>query len=188
VVVLADNSADPRIVALDLISQAEHGPDGVSMLVTTSMGQAEAVEEELKTALSGIDRTNGLENFIILFSENIDMALAFVNEFAPEHIEVMTDDAWKIAEKITSAGLILIGKYTPVSASDYCLGTNHVLPTGGYSQVFSGLSSLNFTKRVNIVEATEDGLSKVRRCVNILAESEGLPNHARAVEGRFSDE
>ena len=189
IVVLADGSADPRIVALDLISQAEHGADGISMLVTTSRSLARAVVEEFEKikslpSMETVVRAS-LRNGLVLVCEDMEGALAFVNEFAPEHVEVMMEDAWDVAERITSAGLILIGEYTPVAASDYCLGTNHVLPTGGYSRVFSGLSVLDFTKRVNIVEGSEEGLLKVRRSVRILAESEGLPNHALAVEGRF---
>lgn len=187
IAILADGTADPRIVALDMISQAEHGVDSISMLVTISNGLAEAVLEELEKSLSDIEMAvrAHLERGLVLVCEDMDGALAFINEFAPEHVEVMTEDAWKVAERITSAGLILIGDHTPVSASDYCLGTNHVLPTGGHGHVFSGLSILDFTKRVSIVESSEEGLSKVRRNVRVLAEGEGLPNHALAVEGRF---
>lgn len=193
IVILADASADPRIVALDMISQAEHGPDGVSILVTTSENLAEAAVKEFEERIGFLPDIEtvvqaSMRNVLVLVCENLERALAFVNEFAPEHVEVMMEDARDVAEKITSAGLILVGEHTPVAASDYCLGTNHVLPTAGYSHAFSGLSVLDFTRRVNIVEGSEEGLSKVMRSVKILAESEGFENHARAVEGRFKIE
>lgn len=190
ILILADDSADPHLVALDMISQAEHGIECVSILVTTSAGLAEKVVKELEaivprspnseTVLQSLSR-NGL----ILVCENLEVAVSFVNEFAPEHLEIVTKDPWSIAKRIKSAGLILIGSYAPVSASDYCLGTNHVLPTGGFAQVFSGLSVLDFIKRVNIVECSKNGLSKISSNVRTLAESEGLLNHAFAVEGRL---
>jgi len=192
IIVLADESADPRIVALDMLSQAEHR-DGVSILATTSKNLAESVIKELEKTVSSIPNKetvaqNLSKNGLILTCKDLEEAIDFVNKFAPEHLEVMTEDAWRIAEKITSAGLILIGKYTPVSASDYCLGTDHVLPTGGFGHVYSGLSVLDFIKRFSIVECSEKGLLKIRRNVKILAESEGLMNHFLAVEGRFKDE
>jgi histidinol dehydrogenase len=190
ILVLADASADARTVALDMISQAEHGADGVSILVTTSMQLAEKVVKELKAAVSSLPKSETViqalsRNGSVLVCEGMDEAVAFVNEFAPEHLEVMAKDAWKIAEKITSAGLVLIGKYSPVASSDYCLGTDHVLPTGGFSRVFSGLSVLDFVKRFSIAECPKEGLSNIRGKIRVLAESEGLANHALAVEERF---
>jgi len=190
IVILADESADPRIVALDMLSQAEHGVDVVLLLVTTSKGLANAVVKEFEkrgTSLPNTEtvlQTSSRKGFVLL-CENLNEAVAYINNFAPEHLQVMTRDARSIAEKITSAGLILIGKYTPASASDYCLGTNHVLPTNGYGHVFSGLSSLDFIKHLNIVECSRAGLSKVGRNVALFAKNEGLMNHALAVEGRF---
>lgn len=192
IMVLADSSADPRNVALDMVSQAEH-VDGISILVTTSKRLAEAVVKEIEQMVSSLPNRemviqNLSKNGLVLVCEDIEKTVWFVNEFAPEHLEVMTENAWSIAEEITSAGLVLIGKYTPVSASDYSLGTIHVLPTGGFSHVYSGLSVLDFVKRFSIVECSEEGLLKVRQNVKVLAESEGLMNHALAVEGRFKNE
>jgi histidinol dehydrogenase len=190
IVILADQSADPRLVALDMVSQVEHGADAISVLVTDSERLAEAVAKEFEkiVELSADRKTlvrNSSKNSLVLVCEDMEKGVVFVNDFAPEHLEVIMKDAAIIAEKVTSAGLILIGEYTPVSASDYCLGTNHVLPTGGYGHAFSGLSVLNFVKRVNVVECSKEGLLKVSNSVALLARSEGLLSHALAVEGRF---
>jgi histidinol dehydrogenase len=107
------------------------------------------------------------------------------NSFAPEHIEILTQDSGKIAEKITSAGLILVGPHSPVALSDYASGTNHVLPTGGFANAHSGLSVLDFVRRVSIVRSTEKGLIAVKNCVKTLTEAENLPNHYKAFEARF---
>jgi len=109
----------------------------------------------------------------------------FANAFAPEHLEIMVKSPVGVADKITSAGLVLIGPYTPVSASDYCIGTNHVLPTGGFGHIYPSLSVYDFIKRVNFVKCSRDGLLKLKDNVRVLAEAEKLPNHFLAVEGRF---
>lgn len=189
IAILADKSGDPRTVALDMISQAEHGSGTVSILVTDSRQLAEAVAKEFEKQIRSTPNNEAAfqasSTTLALICEDMEEATAFVDEFAPEHLEVMAENASTIVKKVTSAGLILIGKYTPVSASDYCLGTNHVLPTGGYGHAFSGLSALSFLKRVNVVECSKEGLSEVRRSVQILARSEGLLNHSLAVEARF---
>ena len=189
ILILADGSADPRIVALDMISQAEHGVGCTSILVTTSEGLADRVLEELERTVPSIPRGEIVaealsRNGLILICGGMDEAVDFVNQFAPEHLEVMTENPAEIAGRITSAGVILTGDYSPASASDYCLGTNHILPTGGYGHVFSGLSVLNFVKITNVIECSRDGLIEVRDQITTLALAEGLPNHASAVEGR----
>lgn len=190
IVILADESSDARLIALDMISQAEHGMDSISILVTTSRDLAEATKEELETRIASLPDGEKViqalsSNGCVLVCEDMEEAIAFVREFAPEHLEVMTEDWRSVAGKISSAGSILIGKYSPVSASDYCLGTSHVLPTSGFSHVFSGLSVLNFVKLVRTVECSKRGLARLRPYLRILAESEGLTCHALAVEERF---
>jgi len=192
IVIIADETADPRIVSLDMISQAEH-LDAICILVTTSKKLAENVAEMLEQRIKSLPNRklvseNLSRNGLILVCRSLKEAIRIVNRFAPEHLEIMSKDAWNIAEKITSAGLILVGTDTPVAASDYCLGTIHVLPTGGFSHVYSGLSVLDFVKRFCIVECSRERLRELRDNVRILAESEGLINHSLAVEGRFSDE
>jgi len=190
VLILADESADPRLVALDMVSQAEHGVWGYSILVTVSSRLADEVQRELEKVVRSSPRAGTVEealsrNGLILVLRNLDECISFVNEFAPEHLEVMIDEPLEVAERINAAGLVLIGRYTPASASDYCLGVNHVLPTGGFGRVYSGLSVLDFVKRLNIVKCSKEGLYKVRDAIRALAEAEGLPNHALSVEERF---
>jgi len=190
VLILADETADPRIVALDMISQAEHGADSIAGLVTTSEELAENVITEVEKRVSSIHRSKTvinalMKNGFIIICESIDDAVEFANGFAPEHLEVLVEKPAEVTEKVTCAGLVLLGRYSPVSASDYCVGTNHVLPTGGFSRVFSGLSVLDFVRRVNFIECSKEGLLKIKGNIEVLAEAEDLPNHFRAVEGRF---
>ena len=190
VLVLADETANPQFLALDMISQAEHGGDSVAGLITTSEKTALQVQENLvKLAASAprgekVSEALGKYGFIIVCS-SMDEAVALVNRFAPEHLEVIAANAKVLAEKLT-AGLILIGPYSPVALSDYGSGTNHVLPTGGFAQAFSGLSALDFTRRVSIVESSKAGLEKVKSSIKVMTEAENLPNHSKAIEARFS--
>jgi histidinol dehydrogenase len=190
VLVLADETADPQFIASDMISQAEHGGDSVAGLVTTSEKTGLQVQENLEKLAASAPRGEKVSEalckfgFIIVCS-GMDEAVALVNRFAPEHLEVMTADAEALAEKLT-AGLILVGPYSPVALSDYGSGTNHVLPTGGFAQAFSGLSALDFTRRVSIVESSKAGLEKVKGSIKIMTEAENLPNHSKAIEARFS--
>jgi len=190
ILILADENADPQIVALDMISQAEHGADSISGMVTTSKELAENVINELEIRAPSLRRGKVIadalsRNGFIIVCKSLNEAVEFVNTFAPEHLEIIAKNSWKIAEEITSAGIVLVGQYSPVSASDYGIGTNHVLPTSGYGHVFSGLSVLDFVKRINIVECSKENLLRLRKNVKVLAEAENLPNHFLAVEGRL---
>ncbi|MGA3112139.1 MAG: histidinol dehydrogenase, partial [Candidatus Bathyarchaeia archaeon] len=120
----------------------------------------------------------------IIVCRSMEEAVSLVNQFAPEHLEVMTAKPKDFAEKLT-AGLILLGPYSPVAFSDYASGTNHVLPTGGFAQSFSGLSFSDFMRRVSIVESSRTGLERVKDSVKVMAEAENLPNHYKAIEARF---
>jgi histidinol dehydrogenase len=190
VLVLADETANPQFIARDMISQAEHGGDSVAGLITTSEKNALQVQENLAKFTASAPRgekvSASLEKYgFIIVCGSIDEAVALVNRFAPEHLEVMAANAKVLAEKLT-AGLILIGPYSPVALSDYGSGTNHVLPTGGFAQAFSGLSALDFTRRVSIVESSKAGLEKVKNSIKVMTEAENLPNHYKAIEARFS--
>lgn len=189
VLVLADETADPRLIAYDMISQAEHGEDSVAGLITTSEKVASEVQGNLSKLAASTERgekvIEALKNYgFIITCNSMEEAVGLVNQFAPEHLEVMTAKPKEIAEKLT-AGLILIGSYSPVALSDYGAGTNHVLPTGGFARVFSGLSALDFTRRVTIVESSKAGLENVKGNIKVLTEAENLPNHYRAIEARF---
>jgi histidinol dehydrogenase len=190
VLVLADGSADARLIAYDMISQAEHGGDSVAGLVTTSEKTAFQVQEYLAKLAASAPRGEKVSESLekcgfIIVCDSMDEAVDLVNNFAPEHLEVMAADARALAKKLT-AGLILIGPYSPVALSDYGSGTNHVLPTGGFAHAFSGLSALDFTRRVSIVESSKDGLEKVKSSIKIMTEAENLPNHSKAIDARFS--
>jgi histidinol dehydrogenase len=190
VLVLADETANPQLIALDMISQAEHGADSVAGLITTSEKLAEEVQGWLAKTATGAERgeivAKALEKYgFIITCRDMAEVVELANVFAPEHVEIMTRNPEKIAEKITSAGLILVGSYSPVALSDYGSGTNHVLPTGGFGSAYSGLSALDFARRVSIVESSKEGLQSVRERVKVMTEAESLPNHYKAVEARF---
>jgi histidinol dehydrogenase len=191
VLVLADELADAQFIAYDMVSQAEHGGDSVAVLITTSEKLAVEVQKSLeKLAVSAERREKVSESLakygFIITCDSIEEMVCLANQFAPEHLEVMTANAQNIARKLT-AGLILVGPFSPVALSDYGSGTNHVLPTGGFAQAFSGLSVFDFMRRVSIVESSKTGLEKVKDNIRVMAETENLPNHYRAIEARFTE-
>lgn len=188
--ILADKSANAKFVARDLISQAEHRYDSVAGLITDSPLLVQNVKKLLNDYLNNLERSDIVEaslfeNGFIVLCKNINQMIKFANLFAAEHLEIMTNNPNSISKKITSAGLILLGSYSPSAATDYCVGTNHVLPTGGFARASSGLSSLDFVKRIDVVECSKTGLSLLRESISILALSEGLVNHSSAVEERY---
>ena len=190
ILVLADGTADPKLIALDLISQAEHGEGGSYGLVTTSTALADEVDGALVEILSSLPNGEAVGNLLAqggftYIVVSIDEAVEFANQYAPEHLEIHTDDPRGVAENVTSAGLVLLGRYSPVSATDYSMGVNHVLPTGGYGKVASGITVLDYLRTVSVVESSINGLAGVRGNVKALSKAEGLPNHSLAVEGRF---
>jgi histidinol dehydrogenase len=189
VLVLADETADPRLIAYDMISQAEHGTDSVAALITTSQKLAAQVEECLGKFVAVAPRAEkileSLNKFgFIITCKDMEEAVKLTNQFAAEHLEVIARDAKVLAERLV-AGLILIGPYSPVPLSDYASGTNHVLPTGGFAHAFSGLSVIDFTRRVSIAECSREGLEKVKSQVKVLTDTENLPNHYKAIQARF---
>ncbi len=190
VLVLADVSADPKLIAADMISQAEHDVDSVAGFATTSPKLAEEVQTLLGKLAESAERKNIVQQalssnaFIVTCKNRLELA-DLANTFAPEHLEIIAEKPLELAKKVTTAGLILIGPFSPVALSDYASGTDHVLPTSGYGYAYSGLSVLDFTRRVGIVESTEVGLRKRKPVIKALTEAEKLPNHYKAVEARF---
>jgi histidinol dehydrogenase len=189
VLVLADEYADARLIAFDMVSQAEHGGDSVAGLITTSETVAKNVQKNLEKIVASAERSEKISESLtkygfMIVCDGMDEAIGLVNQFASEHLEVMTANPKELAEKLT-AGLILLGPFSPVALSDYGSGTNHVLPTGGFAQAFSGLSAFDFMRRVSIVESTRTGLERVKDSVKVLTDAENLPNHYKAVAARF---
>ncbi|MEV7094706.1 histidinol dehydrogenase [Amycolatopsis sp. NPDC051045] len=194
IAILADETADPVHVAADLISQAEHDPLAASVLVTTSPALADAVDKELVNRVAATRHTErvaealaGKQSGVILVSTVAD-GLRVVDAYAAEHLEVQTADAREVAARVRNAGAIFVGAYAPVSLGDYCAGSNHVLPTGGFARHSSGLSVQSFLKGIHVVDYTEDALREVAGRVVALADAEDLPAHGEAVAARFEGE
>ncbi len=191
--IYADATADPRLIAIDLISQAEHSTDTICGLVTVSEKMAAQTQAQVqsmaeKVTRSDIVKSSLQDNAFVAVCKNEGACVEFVNEFAPEHLEIMSKNADAVAKKIDSAGLVLVGRYAPSSASDYSLGSNHVLPTLGFGKSRASLSVLDFVKLVNKVKVTKAGLAKVNRSVKEMASAEGLLNHYEAVRARTDEE
>ncbi|GAA5196747.1 histidinol dehydrogenase [Rugosimonospora acidiphila] len=193
IAILADDTADPRHVAADLISQAEHDPLAASVLVTTSPELLAEVERELAAQVTATKHTerigqalSGSQSAAVLV-EDIDAGLRVVDAYAAEHLEIQTRQPRAVAERVRSAGAIFVGAWSPVSLGDYCAGSNHVLPTGGCARHSSGLSVQTFLRGVQLIEYDERALREVAGHVVTLANAEDLPAHGQAVTARFPD-
>ncbi|MCX5213503.1 histidinol dehydrogenase [Kitasatospora sp. NBC_00240] len=191
IAVLADDSASPRDVAADLISQAEHDPMAASVLVTDSLALADAVETELKAQVAATkhrervtEALGGRQSGIVLV-DDVEQGLAVVNAYAAEHLEIQTRDARAVAARVRNAGAIFIGPYAPVSLGDYAAGSNHVLPTGGCACHSSGLSVQSFLRGIHVVDYSREALADVAAHVVNLANAEDLPGHGDAIRARF---
>jgi histidinol dehydrogenase len=191
IAILADAGASPQHVVADLISQAEHGPTSASVLVTDSIELADAVEALLGAAVAATRHSErvatalgGPQSAVVLV-DDVDHGLAVVNAYGAEHLEIQTTDAAAVADRVTSAGAIFVGPYSPVSLGDYMAGSNHVLPTGGCAHYASGLGVHSFLRAVQVIEYDEAALSTVAKRIVALARDEDLPAHGEAVEVRF---
>jgi histidinol dehydrogenase len=191
IAVLADDSADPRHVAADLISQAEHDPLAASVLVTTSEALLRAVEDELAVQVAATKHSERITQALcgpqsaVVLVDDLDAGLRVVDAYAAEHLEVQTREARAVAERVRNAGAIFVGPWSPVSLGDYCAGSNHVLPTGGCARHSSGLSVQTFLRGMQLIEYDEAALRDVAGHVVALANAEDLPAHGEAVTARF---
>jgi len=188
--VIADSTADPELVALDLISQAEHSNDTMCFVITTSKTVAKQIQKSLEKLIPNVERSDIVKqsiskNGFIAICKNQKEVIDLANKISPEHIELMVKNAKTLSKKITGPGLVLIGNNTPSSASDYLLGTNHILPTNGFGRTRGGLSVLDFLKLQTVVETKKSDLSRISDKLKILTDTEGLPNHYKAVERRL---
>ena len=188
VLVLADEDARPEFAAADLLSQAEHGDDSQAMLVCRSeefARRAIASVGEQAMRLSRRDAIgNSLANSRIVVFSDPDEQIAFADAYAPEHLIVAMRDAWDAAARITAAGSVFIGGYSPESAGDYASGTNHTLPTGGWARAYSGVNTESFMRKITYQELTRGGLEALALTITAMAEAEGLDAHANAVRIR----
>ena len=189
VAIIADGSAHPRYIAADLLSQAEHGVDSQSILITTDEDIIPLVLEEVEKQLELLPRKDlaqkALEHSRIIFIPKIEDAIDCVNEYAPEHLIIMTKNYTVVAENIINAGSVFLGDYSPESAGDYASGTNHTLPTNGNVKAYSGVCLDSFTKKISFQELSREGLSMLSNAIEIMAENEQLIAHKNAVEVRL---
>lgn len=188
--IIADVTANPKYVALDLISQSEHSNDTFCFLITNSEKLAKCVNKIITELINKIKRSDYVktslkENGFIAICKNNSEMIKLANELAPEHLQIMTKNPHSFASKITSSGLILLGHNTPSSASDYLLGSNHILPTNKFGKTRGSLSVLDFIKINTEVSTSKSVLSKISKHMELFTEAEGLPNHYEAVRGRI---
>ena len=193
IMVLADRTADPALVAADLVSQSEHDPLAAAVLVTDSPALADQVRAELGDQVAAAKHSerittsmSGRQSAVVLV-DDLEQGLAVVNGYAAEHLEIQTADAAGFAARVTNAGAVFVGPWSPVSLGDYSAGSTHVLPTGACACHSSGLNVKSFLKAMHVVDYSRDALAAVARHVEVFAEAEDLPAHGRAVSIRFAD-
>jgi histidinol dehydrogenase len=189
IAIIADHTADPALVAADLIAQAEHDPLAACLLITSDPGLPERTDAELAQQLpTALNRErieealSGQSAYVLV--RDVDAALAVSDAWAPEHLEVQTEDAGKVATRVRNAGAIFAGPYSPVSLGDYLAGSNHVLPTGGTARFTAGLTVLPFLKLVNVIECGREGLATAAPYIDALGGEEQLAAHVAAVRVR----
>ena len=192
VLILADETANPDYIAMDMMAQAEHDPNASCVLVSTSESIAMEVDQRIEEQINGMQRKEIIsESFgkygLIAIAESMDDAIEFSNKYAPEHLIIMTVEPEEVLKKITNAGSIFLGKLTPVAAGDYGSGTNHVLPTSECARMYSGLSAESFIKKPTVQKLTEKGVLNLNSMVTTLAEYEGLYAHAESFKKRVQD-
>jgi len=188
-VVLADQSADARLVAADLLSQAEHGPDSEAMLVTTSPDLAIQVEREMSAQVEALARRSTIarslgRHGLMIIADDFDQAVDVVNHYAPEHLEILVRDPHALLGRVHNAGSVLLGPLTPVAATDYAAGPNHVLPTGGTARSRSALSVRDFVRVQNVTSLSQASLDQILDAAHTIATIEGLDAHAAALHAR----
>ena len=189
--VFADDSAKPAYVASDLLSQAEHGTDSQVILVSTSQKMIKAVKDEIDGQIKVLPRKliaeKAIANSKLIFVESDEIALDLINEYAPEHFIVCSKKEDFFINGIRNAGSVFIGNYTPESAGDYASGTNHTLPTNGFSKAYSGVNLDSFTKSITFQKISKNGILNIGNTIELMAEAEGLQAHKNAVSIRLKD-
>ncbi|MCT9626629.1 histidinol dehydrogenase [Pseudarthrobacter sp. SL88] len=191
IAILADSTAQPALVAADLISQAEHDPQAASVLITDSEDLAAAVRAELDVQAASTRHSDRVRQALsgpqsgVVLVDGLEQGIAACDAYAAEHLEIMTEDASAVAARIRNAGAIFVGDYSPVSLGDYCAGSNHVLPTSGTAAFSSGLNVTTFLRAIQVVNYSRDALAEVSNHIVNLSRAEDLPAHGDAVTARF---
>jgi histidinol dehydrogenase len=193
VVILADQSAQPRLIAADLLAQAEHMTDSPAILVTPARSLVEPVQQEIARQVQRLNRKaiawQALEERgAIVITEDLDEAVAVVNEIAPEHVQIFTESPFSWLPKIRNAGCICVGESSPVTLGDYVIGPSHVLPTGRTARFSSGLGTADFMKRSSVIYTAKEAVADHLHIVRPLAGLEGLDGHIRAMQARLRNE
>ena len=187
--IIADDQANPDFIAADFLAQAEHGVDSQSVLITTSERLAESVKDQIEIQLSKLPRHDFIEkslsNSRIIILKDDDEMISFSNQYAPEHLIIQTENYRDLSGKVTNAGSVFLGPYTPESAGDYASGTNHTLPTNGFAKMYSGVNLDSFFKKITFQEITKDGIGELGPVVEVMAENEQLFAHKNAVTLRL---
>lgn len=190
VLVIADSSANPAFIAADLLSQAEHGPDSQVVLLTPDEKMAQAVSLEVDKQLAQLSRQaiaeKALQESRLIVTQDLEQCVAISNRYGPEHLIIQTQNADELVDQITSAGSIFLGDWSPESAGDYASGTNHVLPTYGYTATYSSLGLADFQKRMTVQKLTPEGLKAIGNAVELMAQAEQLTAHKQAVTLRLA--
>jgi histidinol dehydrogenase len=190
-IILCDEQVDPRLAALDLLVEAEHGPESAALLVTHSQEVAQKAFDLLPGYISELPewRRAFVENVLsnyggVLLTESLEQSIQFVNDYAPEHLEILTAEPFVTLQKIRNAGEILLGSYTPIPTANYCLGLNAILPTGGFARSFSSVSVWDFLKRSGVGYLSQEGYNRLQGITATLADYEDFPAHAMAIRKR----
>ncbi len=192
VFIIADETANPKYIAADLLADGEHGQDSACVLITTSEKIAKETNEEIEKQLVGLSTKERVRESLrryglIAVVKTLDKAITFANEYAPEHLEIMTKNPVSLVAKIMNAGSVFLGDYTAKAAGDYATGANHVLPTGGFAKMYPPLGVDAFGKWIQVQQCTKDGLQKIKDTIEIVAKTEGLPAHKNSVSIRFTN-
>jgi len=191
-IILADKYANPKYCAIDILARTEHDPNAAGVLVTDSMELAKATAKEVEIQFQKLNRREIMKEALskycaIMVTKNMDEAIRFTNDYAPEHLELMVRDPWDALNRIENAGSVFMGDYAPVAVGDYATGTNHILPTGGYAKMFSPVSVSDFQKKTEFQYLTKEGLKNLEPIVSKISDIEGLDAHGESVRIRFKD-
>ncbi len=192
VLIIADEFADPNYVIVDFISQIEHDPDNIGIIVSDSEDLINQIAGSIEKYIIESKRSNIIEqamknNSLLIKAKNLEDCVRISNLIAPEHLEILIENPNRIIKEITNAGAIFLGPYSPIPLGDYCAGTNHILPTGGTAKKYSGLNLYDFLKTIDVLKCDKDGLKKLSETAIKLAEFEGLYAHKRSIEERLKD-